>query len=476
MAPFYPFYTELSEIVSSPNTNFSKGNFGLWYNKMIPNSGHNSAWSACDENGNKDKKIEHYKKIYNNIKTNPEIRQHLEQKHCRQIHYGEQMQNNEFIYLAFTGTLESALITGIGESHPGEISLVLDHTMGIPYIPASGIKGMVRFAHSKNLLFDDNGDFTDKFVTQGKNKQKKLIQILDEENPDTYIPLFFGGDIKTSNSKKTETVRGKIIFMDAYPVSVPELREDIINPHYSKYYADDNEAPGDWQDPVPVKFLTIAPETEFIFRFIMDTKSAQYKKQFEQAVIDALEKEGIGAKTAVGYGRFKKLSKAVPKSIKDEYQKYTENMLTKEEKRHRKIQEKIKKIKNTDKNNQSAIDSLFHEWCASEVLIKENKDIAKAFLPKFNKKKSNGDYTKQYKIISEILGNENDVAETSKEKNTEKQKPSGFQKDKKIVKKLENIIARGFCSRRECNRIITRYKKDYPELCSKIKHLPNQKQ
>ncbi|GEM_PF-493227 len=488
MPVFYPLHKDLSEFVKKPQTGFANGNFGLWYNKMIPICHDNSDkknLAACDATGNKDNRTTYYKSMYDTMRKSQQIKKCLETKHCMQMYYADCMEKQGLIPLSFKGTLETALITGLGEAHPGETSLVLDHTMGIPFIPASGVKGMVRFAHSKNLLMDDNGNFTDKFVIEEKNKKDELIQVLDEKNQKTQIPLFFGGDRKkesTSNEsdRRKDTVKGKIIFLDAYPVSVPDLHEDIINPHYSKYYGDDNDAPGDWQDPVPVKFLTVAPETEFVFRFLLDSTAEQYKNLFIKAVKNALEQEGIGAKTALGYGRFISLSENIPQSLKTIYDNFQDSILTEEEKQENKINKLIIKIEKIVKGNTSAIDSLFHKW-QSEDSMKDNKNIAKAFLQKIKKKKANGNLNNHYKTIAQILELDKKIEKTVKdtEKITRpvshsKNKDKGKDKDKD-KQKLEKIIYRGCCTKREKNKLIKKYKETYPELCFQIKHLPDKK-
>ncbi len=50
---FYPFYEELEGFAGS--NAFIKGNFGLWYNKLIPIIGQNDkeSWCACDNKGSK---------------------------------------------------------------------------------------------------------------------------------------------------------------------------------------------------------------------------------------------------------------------------------------------------------------------------------------------------------------------------------------------------------------------------------------
>jgi CRISPR-associated protein Cmr6 len=100
----------------------------------------------------------------------------------------------------------------------------------------------------------------------------------------------------------TQKVRGKVIFLDAYPKNIPQLHIDIMNPHYGPYYSD-GLPPADHHDPKPIKFLTVEAKTSFIFRAIAK-KENDLPQKVHTAIVKALTEEGVGAKTAVGYGLF----------------------------------------------------------------------------------------------------------------------------------------------------------------------------
>jgi CRISPR-associated protein Cmr6 len=80
---------------------------------------------------------------------------------------------------------------------------------------------------------------------------------------------------------------------------------DILNNHHSGYYQG-KDAPGDWENPIPVYFLAVVPDQVFSF--------AVYKRtSHTDGSLVALAKEwllgglchlGAGAKTAAGYGNF----------------------------------------------------------------------------------------------------------------------------------------------------------------------------
>jgi CRISPR-associated protein Cmr6 len=166
--------------------------------------------------------------------------------------------------------LINGAVPGIGIESPYESGLRLHYVYGIPFIPASSIKG----AYSQYLK-DFNG--------------------LKESDYD--YTLRFGSQEKVGN----------LIFLDAYP----ELSKDkqifdisIINTHYQKYY--NKEAlPGDYYSPIPNKFLIIKGGTEFRFHIIIKPVNELKVDDVRKEFADALLKQGVGAKTKVGFGHFK---------------------------------------------------------------------------------------------------------------------------------------------------------------------------
>ena len=125
-----------------------------------------------------------------------------------------------------------------------ETSIRLHHIYGIPFIPSSAIKGVVR-----------------SYIEE--------IKRLDE-----FIDMF--GDNK----------RGQIVFFDAFPITEPKIKMDIINP------MEENKI---------INFLTVEDTT---FQFLLASKE-EIDSGFVNLFKEALTNHGIGAKTAVGYGYFR---------------------------------------------------------------------------------------------------------------------------------------------------------------------------
>ena len=176
------------------------------------------------------------------------------------------------------------VVIGLGGEHVQETSMTLDHVYGIPYIPGSAFKGVVR---------------------------SWVIQ--DQFNSDEKLAMQDTDFLKVFGSQKSA---GKVQFLPAYPTAHPTdnvtLSLDIMNPHFPDYYTG-SKLPTDTQDPRPIKFLTVVQTS---FRFIFLSKDHELKNIVQNWVDSALKDKGLGAKTAVGYGYFRRSPSGIPNSLK----------------------------------------------------------------------------------------------------------------------------------------------------------------
>jgi CRISPR-associated protein Cmr6 len=197
--------------------------------------------------------------------------------------------------------LKTPLVLGLGNEHPTEKGFRFDWTLGIPYIPATGIKGVVRLAYLVNQLnkFDDETEAA-AFWADITNKKEKIP--LEAQH------LFGAGG-------EQEARRGGVIFLDAYPATLPRLKPEIMNCHYPEYMQG-KRGPTEDQQLNPQKFWAIDIKdhnnnpVKFVFRLLIHPDLANnksYKDGLLQALTSALEEHGLGAKTAIGHGRFDNL-------------------------------------------------------------------------------------------------------------------------------------------------------------------------
>lgn len=160
------------------------------------------------------------------------------------------------------------LVVGLGSDHVQETNMTLHHIYGIPYIPGSAVKGVLRHWWLQE-------DF-------GHNEEKAL--------DDAGFRTLFGSPKQ----------RGHVQFLDAYPKKV-RFATEIMNPHYPAYYSG-SKPPTDSQNPLPIPFLTVEKTS---FRFIFLAKEKGLLNTLQRRFEDVLAMKGIGAKTAVGYGYFR---------------------------------------------------------------------------------------------------------------------------------------------------------------------------
>jgi CRISPR-associated protein Cmr6 len=194
-----------------------------------------------------------------------------------------------------TTTLETdgPFVTGMGLSHPVENGFTFHPTFGTPYLPASGVKGLLR-------------GWVEAWME------------LDSSERSDLIGRWFGAS--AGNEEDMPEVAGNLIFFDALPIKPVDLGCEVMTPHMGSWYEKGQDitsrdyaavTPADWHSPVPVPFLVVRSGTAFRFMIAPrltgnETHDVQTKLDLVQAMQElknALEWLGAGAKTATGFGR-----------------------------------------------------------------------------------------------------------------------------------------------------------------------------
>jgi len=176
----------------------------------------------------------------------------------------------------------SRIAAGTGNPNPLENGLQWHRGLGVPYLPGSSLKGLTR----------------------------AWADIAAKVDPSSPVA---GGDVTRMfgprNVSKSPQA-GTVIFLDALPCAPVRLEADVLTPHYRPYYegVGENCPPADWYLPSPVLFATVAENQPFLFTILprggRDTGGVDDVALAITLLKDALLNLGIGAKTAVGYGRF----------------------------------------------------------------------------------------------------------------------------------------------------------------------------
>ena len=204
--------------------------------------------------------------------------------------------NNENLLKTFELDTSWRLVVGLGNESTLETSMTFHPIYGFPYIPGQALKGITR-----NLYIKINQETIVPDFNFSQDKAGEKLEEIFIKKSKEFRDIF--GNPKVENIKESA---GKVVFFDALPTSNIEIYEDIMNPHVGAYYADNSNKipPTDYIEPVPVTFLTVKNTT---FQFAIGVKKEEYDNLLD--VVDkylrqALTESGVGAKTAVGYGRF----------------------------------------------------------------------------------------------------------------------------------------------------------------------------
>jgi len=205
-------------------------------------------------------------------------------------------------------TLYPGLIIGTGYLHETKtkeeikIGFHFDHTTGLPVLPGHSIKGVLRSVFptfgKKDQLKEAKAEYISSLLgknSEFSNDEKKLhwVQKLDE--------AIFEGKIREKGVKKSLPRRD--VFFDAVICGTENKGGKIVGPDFLTPHAKP------LKNPVPLPFLKVLPGVIWEFSFLLhDTEiddikiSAQEKELLFKRI---LLEQGAGAKTNVGYGRFK---------------------------------------------------------------------------------------------------------------------------------------------------------------------------
>ncbi len=333
-------YSELRQVVDADRSHASPGlRFGLYYD----------GWSSADFMPVKTGKREALQKVCTlQAAHNGLIHSLIE----RQRGIAELIQSR----IAWRGKMFSLgpFVTGLGLEHPLENGFSFLSPYGVPYLPGSAVKGVVRRAAEELALFepdpggwsvirvwwlfgfDENSAFfkkeengTPDVIAQELSRWRRAydaaISTCDSAEIEAIIRLLpdskdrdewqgRGLEFLRELPDKRELRRklhlmGSLRFWDVYPeIAGGKLRVDIMNPHFNHYYQGDRP-PGDWGSPNPIFFLTIPAGSSF--QFVVERAEAAgmppsihdfISAGIEQAMQFSFKWMGFGAKTSLGYG------------------------------------------------------------------------------------------------------------------------------------------------------------------------------
>ena len=273
--------------------------------------------------------------------------------------------------------------------------LSFDYTTGLPYIPGSGIKGVIRdFFPTEIGDKNDSEEEKLKYQEQNNAKTELINQILEsnytlEDIERIGESIFEGRNFEKKENfvkeeylpilKRDKFIEGRIIVNNDKQII---LDKDYITPHKKIL-----------ENPVPIKILKIVPKTEIeILLQLTETKISIpekndiviTKEQKKKLFTEILFLTGLGAKTNVGYGHFDQeesieVTRKREKEVKKLHEEEKQEALKKEKENMTNFEKFIYEYKN-EWNNETK-KKRFNE--VDKFEIEEQKEISKLFLEDF---------------------------------------------------------------------------------------------
>lgn len=317
----------------------------------------NESW-AIKENP-KNEPSEKYQALTRITFTDRDKKQ-LEAIQKRQHSVADSLPADEWFFLPAESI--APFVTGTGMEHPLENGFAFLNPYGLPYLPASSIKGVLRRA-AEELALELYGESegwsplvvwwlfgfepSSVYLSQEKAKDREKTPAVlletaeqfraqyrevlgqmstDRESLRAFIQIglkdcakreqylqqpeqFLRDLCEDSSLRDSVRTRGVLSFWDVYPTPANNrLAVDILNPHYGEYYQG-SATPGDFGQPKPVFFLTLPEGSGFEFHVRCDESRlppglrGSWRGLLETAFTYAFDWLGFGAKTAVGYGQ-----------------------------------------------------------------------------------------------------------------------------------------------------------------------------
>lgn len=203
---------------------------------------------------------------------------------------------NTFFYLK---TCNPGLLIGSGYCHETgveneyKIGFFFDHTTGLPVVPGSSIKGVLRSVFPKPYDSPERKEQKKTYLLDALGGKTVDLTLLEKE-------IFQGIDGKGNRLPLAK----RDIFFDACIVASKNkdnriFDQDFITPHKDPL-----------KNPIPIKFLKIMPNVVFKFCFDLKENSFVSKDQKKKLFKTVLTDIGAGAKTSVGYGQFESFTSA----------------------------------------------------------------------------------------------------------------------------------------------------------------------
>lgn len=290
-----PIYAEGREIYKTLTIQAHNPNAGLWFERFFNH--YHTDWSIPSKAtiGHGQDQQEVNPRAYwlkKNFTRTVGDKKHIEAFNKKQLQLVHALDG---AYKTFT--LEAPFVTGMGNSHPVDNGFTWHTTLGVPYLPASSVKGILRTVFETHL---EGENFTD------EDKRALLFAL-------------FGSTTKNTQSEHFASQAGGLICFDALPTQQVNMGLNIMTPHAGKWYEQGKDiqsikespsaVPADWHDPIPVIYLVAKTPSTFLFSLAVRPSPNPLNQELLNYAMSMLEftlsHYGAGAKTSLGHGHMK---------------------------------------------------------------------------------------------------------------------------------------------------------------------------
>lgn len=198
--------------------------------------------------------------------------------------------------------------------------ICLDRCFGLPYLPGSAVKGIVR----ATALWEITAESGEK----KRELLRKAMLIFGHNGNDLKKGDFAWAAGETGLAVKIagEEVdrKGCVTFLPGLPLGTPKLVVDMINSHYPKYYQGRSKKATDDENPVPNYFPAVEAGSAFGFALVVEGLPENCEVGTEAILAQArawleaaITQKGAGAKAAAGYGWFQVGDAMTPGTLPD---------------------------------------------------------------------------------------------------------------------------------------------------------------
>jgi CRISPR-associated protein Cmr6 len=193
------------------------------------------------------------------------------------------------------------LVVGFGSQTAYEVGFEFSRPYGIPRIPGSALKGVMRRVAAEKLgIFetrdlDGSNQSLNRMDFQPSMTIEEVLELVNEDKESAtqdWMEVFGHRD-----------AAGAFVVYDAWLEPTENfLMADVMSVHHAQYYSGKQVVPSETDEPVPVSYISVMPGVSF--SFAIRAGSTAMLVPLIELLGEALVVKGIGAKTNMGYGRF----------------------------------------------------------------------------------------------------------------------------------------------------------------------------